>query len=674
MKTRDMSVEDVRNHPSGTRAEVYSRRLFAISTVLFGSAFVAAFAHTPIGLLPDAGYDDGLFIRIGQSLAHGRWLGHFDQLTLAKGPGYPLFLAVVSWSGLPIGLAESLLFTLSLLVFSCVIARLSRSYLMATGVFVFTLWQPAFLTHRILRDAIYPSQVLLLLALAVAALYLPLSRSSRLKYAISAGLVFGWFWLTREEGFWVVPGLVVLIAASRFVDQDSRLPARSIAESCTTGVAAFALVLALFAAGNKVEYGSFALVDSREENFNAALAALQSIEAGERISYLPVPRSARMAAYDVSPAFATLRPYFDGPAGTPWQWGCGFYPQTCGDIAKGWFIWALRDAAAGHYKSPATASSFYRTIADEIGRACESRKLECRKSALPFLLDATAEQYSEAPKFVVSALKTLAQTDPDGLPLSTGTQTSRSIAARFLNNPPLTASDGTFIFTMWGWYSLRGNEWFSPSLRDNSGATAPQVFQRLPSPDLVTAFRDPHADFQRFRVIAECSPSCTFGVDGADGSHLDIRVSDLLNGARHFSVGSGALHLDGLSNDQFQIESMEGHLQWATRTWSVARRAYSLAWNPVLSLGFLAFLSSFVIAVVKRHVDVLFALALCLWTLVAARVALLVLVHTTSFPAITPLYMLPAYYLSAVASVLSIAILPRSARRLRVRSTALRDS
>jgi hypothetical protein len=63
-----------------------------------------------------------------------------------------------------------------------------------------------------------------------------------------------------------------------------------------------------------------------------------------------------------------------------------------------------------------------------------------------------------------------------------------------------------------------------------------------------------------------------------------------------------------------------------------------------------------------------------LWTLVAARVVLLVLVHITSFPAITQLYMMPAYYLSAVAAVLSIAILARSARRLRVRNTALRES
>ena len=81
----------------------------------------------------------------------------------------------------------------------------------------------------------------------------------------------------------------------------------------------------------------------------------------------------------VSPAFASLAPYFDGP-GKGWEsFTCSLYPSACGEIGSGWFVWALRDAAAksGHYSSPAEASAFYGRIADEITAACGRGALDC---------------------------------------------------------------------------------------------------------------------------------------------------------------------------------------------------------------------------------------------------------------------------------------------------------
>src|SRR5688572_30815349 len=64
--------------------------------------------HTPLVLYPGAPHDDGLYISLGRFLAEGLWLGPFNEFTLMKGPGYPLFLAVSNWLGIPVSLAHAL--------------------------------------------------------------------------------------------------------------------------------------------------------------------------------------------------------------------------------------------------------------------------------------------------------------------------------------------------------------------------------------------------------------------------------------------------------------------------------------------------------------------------------------------------------------------------------------
>jgi hypothetical protein len=48
--------------------------------------------------LGSAGHDDHLFIQLAEYLVNGDWLGPYNQLTLAKGAAYPLFIAARSAS------------------------------------------------------------------------------------------------------------------------------------------------------------------------------------------------------------------------------------------------------------------------------------------------------------------------------------------------------------------------------------------------------------------------------------------------------------------------------------------------------------------------------------------------------------------------------------------------
>ena len=63
--------------------------------------------NTPLNLLPNATHDDGLFMRLAHQIAMGQWLGPFNQFTLMKGPGYPVFLAVGATGGLSVSAAHA---------------------------------------------------------------------------------------------------------------------------------------------------------------------------------------------------------------------------------------------------------------------------------------------------------------------------------------------------------------------------------------------------------------------------------------------------------------------------------------------------------------------------------------------------------------------------------------
>src|SRR5258708_35277485 len=116
-----------------------------------------------------------------------------------KGPGYCGFLAVSSYSGFPLPVTQSIFNCIALGALCWVLYRLSGSRVLAFVIFVLVLWDPGLLCLRVLRQAIYPGQLLLLLAGLLYTLFCARTvRSAGLVGSLS-GLLFGWFWLTREE-------------------------------------------------------------------------------------------------------------------------------------------------------------------------------------------------------------------------------------------------------------------------------------------------------------------------------------------------------------------------------------------------------------------------------------------------------------------------------------------
>ena len=190
------------------------RWLMCLYVIILNLAYVVIRVHTPVTLYPGAIHDDGLFIRLGRSLADGHWLGDFNQFTLMKGPGYPAFLAVANWLGISVSMAHALFHCFAITFFVVVCHRFIKSYLISGVLLFLLLWHPISLSGymlRVSRDEIYYGQTLLVLGTILWVLFGLVDATRRLIWAAVAGAVLGWFWLTREEGLWIMPGLVLLV-------------------------------------------------------------------------------------------------------------------------------------------------------------------------------------------------------------------------------------------------------------------------------------------------------------------------------------------------------------------------------------------------------------------------------------------------------------------------------
>ena len=88
------------------------------------------------------------------------------------------------------------------------------------------------------------------------------------------------------------------------------------------------------------------VASTSEANFVKALGAIDSVRSGGTKPFIAVTKSARERIYAVSPILPR-----SGTISMDLVNGLGdnnlpTYPDSCGEIAAGWFLWALRDAAS----------------------------------------------------------------------------------------------------------------------------------------------------------------------------------------------------------------------------------------------------------------------------------------------------------------------------------------
>jgi len=130
----------------------------------------------------------------------------------------------------------------------------------------------------------------------------------------------------------------------------------------------------------------------------------------------------------------------------------------------------------------------------------------------------------------------------------------------------------------------------------------------------------------------------------------EIQLNKLLNAQqKKLKIADGIIHFD-----TFQVEDLD-RLNWIPLKQSLIS-LYSAASLYLFAAGSLfTILSLLILIYLRRSATDLMVIAVCLWILYYSRIAIVVMVDITSFPAINSLYLLPAFPLWTAASIVGIA-------------------
>lgn len=367
-----------------------------------------------------AGYDDGLQFRLATFISDGKWLGDYNQLTLAKGVVYPAWIAALHWLDIPLWLGNALLVILaSAAVIFALRTVMVRRWLLLI-VYAILLFHPMAIP-RVYRDSIVPAVVLLVVAW-VLGMFLVLTRSNRIDKILKEnrfeliiltligviGLPAWWF--LREDSFWLLPlivgGAVVTLGYLLYFAWKRKNNLRSIllvVGIMLMPVFATGAVGALISVINLNTYDRFVVNDYVSHDFESAYGALTRIKDDNPRVIVPITTEMRKDAYAVSPAFRELQSCLDNN-GTGKCEGFRFNKRAYGEYEGGWFTWALRLAVEqrGYYDDAAESEAFYQRLAREINTACDTKKLDCIKG----------ERASIAPVFNKRLIRPVLETIP----------------------------------------------------------------------------------------------------------------------------------------------------------------------------------------------------------------------------------------------------------------------
>ncbi len=590
--------------------------------------------------LAHALHDDALFAALALALLNGDWLGSYTSLTLVKGPFYSMWLAFNALLGAPLLVSQAVLYLLAGLLLLWAVApgpRWRWPLVIGFAIYAFNPAPYAVAELRVLRAGIYVPLSVLILALCFC-WFRVRDEAWRRKLPVAAalGLTVGCFWITREEGVWILPALA--LAWSGVVATRWRMAATE------AGLAAVAAAIAIFvvqgvATVNYVKYGVHDVVEFKQREFLDAYGALSRIDHAAWRPRIVVPREVWARAYDVSPAFAELRPHLGGAVGDFWanescQYG---HPIPCPDeIAGGWFMFALREAVAraGHYESATKARAYYARVATELNGACDDGRLACsarRRSMAPpyrshYARDTLARLW-RATQYLAGL---------DGLLIdpgrSTGPQVEIDLIADLINMRPFPRERSLV---------MRGNVTSTgapiTAVRVDGGGDG---WQRTDIDRQDITMEGSANALVTFDLRTNClRPECGLVILGPRGPLARVPLLDLSE-----SVERGPITIrltEVLGPEPYRpSEARATRALWVLRGVARAYRAVlpAAAWLALALYGV-----SFLHMIWTRRIGILVFANTVLLTAMASRLSLLSYVDVTAIPAISTNYLSPIY-------------------------------
>jgi hypothetical protein len=621
-----------------------------------------------VGAIGGSPHDDQLFVTLAEHLVRLKWLGPYDELTLIKGPGYPAFIALNHVLGLPLLFSQELFFIGAVAVLARTLRYYVRSRLVLWALIVVCMFSPITYwagAYRVLREGIYASLTMFVFATCVGIVGSAEHgvRKATYGWGLALGISFLWFWLTREEGIWILPslGLILLYGVWRASRRAGR---GALASLSVPGIIVPAAIWATGTGGvaltNKIHYGIFAVTEFQHDAYPAAYGSLLRVRDERPVQYLRVPRHVRETVYAVSPAFAELRPYLETPGA--WQHGCAVYSQTCGDMATGWFMWAFRSAAAraGHHKSGEASINYYLRVRNEIDAACRDKVLSCDPARPATVNTFTLNDAAQLPPFISSALRVLvfANGFEMRVPTSMGDEAHFPLFAD-VTHGRLAPTTGTAAYRVsaGGWLYRPSNPPFIIDVLSAGSPTRDVSIRYLASEDIMIGSGDPSAGMARFDIRGSCAAPCVISFRDQTGvfAQLDAARSNLgrQNLAPPVTVYFDRYSFDAIAATRLTpLDAVRAKVSMLTTMAHLYRRTL----GP-LTVVCIAIFAPLMVLLVRRGNTAIPVIATASLLATAARVLMLSMIAATQFPAISSQYISAAVPLVLIFDALALACL-----------------
>ena len=334
--------------------------------------------------------DDDLYFTWAQNIAAGNWLGEYNYLTLSKYPFFGIYLAALHKIGIPYIVGNCFMWlglaVLSVMAFKPVVKKNWHRLLLFAAV----LYNPStYAEHnlRVYRDSIFPILcVAFFVAMAGWALRLKKEIRYNIGYITVAGIALGLAWITREDGYWLLPfGVVAITICIIYILIDKKLKNKLIRIlSATIPAVITSLIVLSVCAINYKHYGVFTLSDFSDGAFADAFGAMTTLSHEDWHPLISVPEDVRMRMYDDCPSFVQFYDYIDKDGS---QIKKGYSTRDLEDYKSGQLYWGLRRAAneIGIYESRNKAESFWAQLAIEVEamREQDANALPRRSSVTP---------------------------------------------------------------------------------------------------------------------------------------------------------------------------------------------------------------------------------------------------------------------------------------------------
>jgi len=618
--------------------------------IILSILYIGLLMHLPVSIYTNAMHDDAMFWTHAQEISTGHWLGAYSQLTLPKGAGYPLFLAANWIIGIPITLSIGLLNLFSSWFLAKTLLKLNINKLIILLIFSLILFHPGLLPIRIVRDNIYSALTMISVIVFIRIFYENIFHDKFIKLFIY-GLFLNLFWITREEGVWIVPALVFLLLIRYYQIKNDKLILLNIFKSLSVYLSSAILFSSCIALLNFIYYEKFELVDFKSNSFSSTLNILYSVDVGDEIPYFPVPYKKRKLLYEVSPTFSELQNYFEGE-GRAWTiHGCTLNPNMCGekaDYGAGWFMWALRDAVAskGYYLNAPMAENFYARLNAEVLNACKLGTISCRTNIVPFMPKITNDQLKIIPEKIVNSIRLLVLGDsiqPTGGD-STGPLDRYIAVSYFLGNPKTTQVQESQDLKFSGWYYSRKNDWFKIKCT-SKGDLKDISISRISSPDIVKIYNDKNAVMQHFSGKLPLNSKCSIYDNSSEFNGFLIPTTPLKNDLSS-QKNNATLYI--------QAYDKPVNYEYILEIKNILVSIYSFVMPIVSIIGIFCFtLNIFRNKFRVKQYSIIYVISNVFWTLLFTRVILLILIEISSFSAVNYLYMSAAFQIIVIASLLS---------------------